>query len=198
MSYTLGQLKPGSKLVLQLTGPGSSQPIEVIAIVTEIKRDNLITIDINYNDKLLNFNNVNIDALYYRNNDLPIVWSSVQVVYHKVYRLASFTDGKPLNRRGCFRVGVDAPVTLERYNGKRYKSILKDLSLSGFAVYDKEDALNLKKNEPVKVYLEDNGFDMNLVGKCVRASVEESGKVYGFIMEDVAKELSTYITNKSH
>ena len=199
MGFKFSDLSVNDKLILQLSAAnGNSNTIELVAYITDVPKNNLAKIKIDYDEnKILNFNNVKIDVLHYREKDTPIVWRSCQISYlnHK-YNLIAFNDGVKLNRRGCFRVGVSQPVIVKRQTRKNAKAILKDVSLSGFALTDRDNELQLGKGESVTVYLAVGGFDFSLSGNCVRIDEEEDYIVYGFEMNSICKDLSTYISVK--
>ena len=198
MGFKFDILQPEDRVILQVSSATeNTNTIELEASVLSIARPNLLKIDIPYEGKVLNFNNTKINLLFYRDNEKPILWRNCMISYlNKQYSLATANEGVSINRRGCFRVGVSQPVIVKRQTRKNAKAILKDVSLTGFALTDRDNELQLSVGEMVTVYLADGGYDFSLTGHVVRQTQHEDVVTYGCEMSTSCKELSEYITVK--
>jgi hypothetical protein len=105
-------------------------------------------------------------------------------------------DGAKHNRRGCFRVpiGIIAQMRLSG-NGARHV-LVKDISLTGFAIADRKKELELSKGTLLSIYFEDAGSVIDLTGKLVRIEEREDMIIYGFETINLCKDLSAYLSMK--
>lgn len=198
LGVKLSELQEKVEIKLIITAEGSKANMEMKGVIKSIIRDNMAIIDIDYaSEKKLKFDNVRVDLECDNEDDVPILWRDVKIVYYKSeYLLQTPTEGKRHNRRNCFRVGVSkkAVMTLER-NGNR-TVMVRDISLSGFSITDRNKELNLSVGSKVRVKFEDIGHILDLTGVVVRIEEHEDMIIYGMEITNICKDLSSYISVK--
>lgn len=196
MGVKLSDIEEGKSITLLISnGDGN---LKLNAVIKKHIRDNLALIDVLYSDtKRLTFDNVQIDVEYCPENDVPLIWRTGKVITYKTdYVLQVASEGVRHNRRGCFRVAV-AATALCRIIGRGTQSVvIKDVSLSGFAIADRKKELNLAAGDLVSVTLEDLGFRLELDGRVVRIEEREDIIIYGLEIRNICKDLSTYLSLK--
>ena len=128
---------------------------------------------------------------------MPYKWSNVKVAfYQKQYILQTEGEGNRINRREFFRVGV-SKRGLMRMAGRGQKDIIvRDISMTGFAITDQRRELDLLPGDEISVHFEDLGHVLDLVGKVVRIQDEEDKIVYGLRIMNLCKDLTSYISTK--
>ena len=168
------------------------------ATIKQILRDDLALITIYFKeDQILNFENCNVQVEYCPGDDIPYIWKVGQIIYHQSeYVLKVYTDGTKKNRRECFRVGVGRIARMKSQTGGSTEIMVKDVSLSGFALTDRKEELNLQPGEKVSISFEDLGHELNLVGRLVRIEQREQMTIYGFEICNLCKDLPSYVTCK--
>lgn len=196
MGIKLSEIEGGSPIVLQIKN--NENKIQMDAVIKRILKDDMAVITLNYEtEKKLNFGNVLIDMEYYFEGTMPIVWKNVRIVsYKSEYVMQTPSSGERLNRRDCFRVGVGAPVHLRMMGHGAQTVLLRDISLSGFALTDRKKELGLKVGDQLTVALEDAGFKLGLAGRVVRIEEREELTIYGLEITNLCKDLSKYISVK--
>lgn len=161
-------------------------------------RSNTIAVSLDIpKEKVFNFTNVHVDAFYNTEDSAPIKWAGVKIQYVKgLYVIMAAKDGIPVNRRETFRIGVACIGTLQA-NGHGDKITVKDVSMTGFAVTDRGNKLQLAVGDMAVLTFTDIGFEMAMKGQMVRTeTVDETTTVYGFQLKNMPKDLSTYISMK--
>lgn len=196
MGIKLTELEAGSPITLQIRN--NEQKMQLQAVIKKVLRNDMAVIGLGYSsEKRLNFGNVQVDMEYYVDGTMPILWRNVKIVsYKSEYVMQVSSDGERVNRRDCFRVGVGAPATL-RLSGHGAQTVLiRDISLSGFAITDRKKDLGLQAGTELKINLDDAGFNLVLAGKVVRIEEREDVTIYGLEICNLCKDLSKYITAK--
>ena len=74
--------------------------------------------------------------------------------------------------------------------------IVRDISLSGYSITDRKKELTLSPGDVVQVAFEDIGHTIDLVGKIVRIEEREDMTIYGMVLTNMCKDLSSYISVK--
>lgn len=196
MSIKLSEIEEGSSIVLQIKN--NENKICLDAVIKKILRENMAVIELDYEtDKRLNFGNVLVDMEYNFEGAMPIVWKNVQIVsYKSEYVMQTTSGGERLNRRDCFRVGVGAPAYLRMMGHGAQTVLIRDISLSGFAITDRKQELRLKTGDQLTVMLEDAGFKLGLAGRVVRIEEREDVTIYGLEITNLCKDLPKYISVK--
>lgn len=194
MGHLLSEVTEGNRFVLHISNDNNS--LDLYGIVKRHLKENIALITILYNQRL-NFENVHVDMEAMGEDSIPIMWRNVKVVaYKEDYVVQAPTDGVKHNRRGCFRVpiGIVAQMRMSG-NGARHV-LVKDISLTGFAISDRKKELELSKGTLLSILFEDTGCVIDLTGKLVRIEEREDMTVYGFETINLCKDLSSYLSLK--
>lgn len=196
MGHKFTEVGEDSPIVLSIRS--NDKHMELGAIVKKHLGKNLTLITLNYGGgKRLVFDNVQIDVLYCVADSIPILWHNAKVITHKDnYILQVTADGTRSNRRNSFRVSV-ATLGWMNQMGKPPKQVMiKDVSMTGFAITDRRKELKLEKGDRVGISFDDLIFSLKLDGKLVRIEEHDDYVVYGFVILNICNDLTTYINQK--
>ena len=160
--------------------------------------EQLFVISLDYSGtKMLVFDNVSIDVEYSQPEALPVVWNNVKIInYKNAYVLQVTSQPTQRNRRNSLRVPVEKLAWMAMRGIKPQEIMVKDISLSGFALSDSEKTLNLSVGNELSITLEDEGFELKLDGRIVRVEKRDDATIYGLSIRNLCKELSSYINRK--
>lgn len=196
MGIRLSEIETGSKIKLLLSN--SSNHMEMDAIILKHVQDHISIISLCYeSDRPLNFDKVKIEVEFTTEEGIPYIWRTAQITsFQSGYVLQVKNDGVRHNRRECFRVGVSTTGRLKML-GRGEKSVMvRDISLSGFSITDRKKDLNLDIGNEVNLHFEDLGHNLNLAGKVVRVEEHEDMTIYGFVINNLCKDLPSYVNTK--
>ncbi len=162
-------------------------------------------------DKIVSFKGENtiVNVLAVFVEDKPQLFQNVTVISMRksdntlCYNLICATEGRPFNRRGCYRCFVGLPTTLAYKPGAEpVEVIIRDVSVTGFALTCPTE-IQLVTNQVVHVVLDDKladtgeKFSFHMYGIVVRAQNLENGKtVYGCKLNNHVGGLENYIALK--
>lgn len=196
MGIKISELEEGSQITLYLSK--DDKEMQMGAFIKKRVNDNMSIIELDYDTtKRLSFEGVNIDMEHNYEGTMPIIWHKVRVVYYKSeYVLQTSVDGVRNNRRGCFRVGISALAQYRRAGHGMRKVLIRDISLSGFAITDNAKELGLEVGDEVRVTFEDLGHNLDLIGNVVRTEEHADRIIYGLEICNLCKDLSSYISVK--
>ncbi len=194
MGHLLSEITEGDRFVLHISNEGNS--LDLYGVIKKHLKENIALITILHNQRL-SFENVHVDVEAMGEESIPIMWRNVKIVSYKGdYILQAPTDGAKHNRRGCFRVAV-AMVAQMRMGGNGAKHVMvRDISLSGFAIADRKKELELSKGTVLSIFFEDLGCSIDLTGKLVRIEEREDMTIYGFQNINLCRDLSNYLNIK--
>lgn len=175
MGVKLSELQEGFEIKLIITAEKSKKNMEMKGAIKSIIRDNMAIVDIDYeSEKKLKFDSVRVDLEYDNEDDVPILWRDVKIVYYQSeYVLQTPTEGKRHNRRNSFRVGVSKKAVMSLAGNGNQTVMVRDISLSGFSITDRQKQLNLSVGSKVRVKFEDIGHILDLAGNVVRIEEHE-------------------------
>lgn len=196
LGVKLAEIEEGGNITLLISNKDGKMKMD--AVIKKQVKDNIALIEVHYSDsKRLVFENVQIDVEYYQDEDVPIIWHNAKILSYKTdYVLQVASDGVRHNRRNCFRVAV-ATTALFRMAGRGSKNVMiRDISLSGFAITDRKMELNLAIGDLVSVFFEDLGHTLDLDGRVVRIEEREDMIIYGLELCNMCKDLSSYVSLK--
>lgn len=198
MGVKLSELQEGFEIKLIITAEKSKKNMEMKGAIKSIIRDNMAIVDIDYeSEKKLKFDSVRVDLEYDNEDDVPILWRDVKIVYYQSeYVLQTPTEGKRHNRRNSFRVGVSKKAVMSLAGNGNQTVMVRDISLSGFSITDRQKQLNLSVGSKVRVKFEDIGHILDLAGNVVRIEEHEDMIIYGMEISNICKDLSSYISVK--
>lgn len=194
MGHLLSEITEGERFVLHISNEGHS--LDLYGIVKRHLKENIALVSILHNQRLA-FENVHVDVEAMGEESIPIMWRNVKIVgYKEDYILQAPTDGVKHNRRGCFRVAV-AMIAQMRMGGNGARHVMiRDISLSGFAIADRKKELELSKGTVLSIFFEDLGYTIDLTGKLVRVEEREDMTIYGFQSINLCHDLSNYLNMK--
>lgn len=192
----LSSVTPGENLIIVISK--DKKQLQLEAQVVENCSDESSEIVFNGGfGKMLVFKGVDISVQYQPGDAVPIEWTTAAIkTTADKYELIAKGEGTPHNRRKCFRVGVSAEGVMTRMGKEPQNITVKDVSLSGFAITDKFDVLDLKPNDLVKVEFEEDDTKIRLEGRAVRIDRGEDKTIYGFVITSICSKLSPFIMEK--
>ena len=196
MIFRFQDLEAKSPIILRVHSGEKS--MEIGAVIQKHLAKNLTIINIDYpSNKRLNFDNVQIDVQYQSGDGVPILWHPAQIVFYKnTYLLHVNIPGTRSNRRNSYRVSVGTLGWLNQTGKSPFQTIVKDVSMTGFAITDRKKELHLSAGDKVFLSFEDMTFKLNLEGKVVRIEKHDDYIIYGFAIVSICKDLTTYISLK--
>lgn len=191
----LSEIEENSQITLLVKNKDNS--MEINGSVIRHVRENIALISLDYDTtQRLIFEGVKIDMEYCHENEVPYIWRNVKIVNYKHdYILQVFSDGMKYNRRDSFRVGVSVLAEF-RKGGRTQQVLIRDISVSGFAISDRKNELGLSKGDEVFVKFEDIGHYLDLAGRVVRIEEREDMIIYGLEICNLCKDLSSYVSIK--
>ncbi len=196
MGIKLSEIESGHKIKLLLSN--DSNHMEMDAIVLKHIQDHISIISLCYeSDRPLNFEKVKIEIEYTTEEGIPYIWHTAQITsFQSGYVLQVKNDGVRYNRREYFRVGVSMNGRM-KIMGRGEKTVMvRDVSLTGFSITDRKKDLNLQMDQEITLHFEDLGHILNLAGTVVRIDEHEDMIIYGFMINNLCKDLPSYITTK--
>lgn len=196
MGHKFTEIGEDSPIVLSIRL--NDKHMELGAVVKKHLGKNLTLISLNYGGgKRLVFDNVQIDVLYCASDSIPILWHNAKVINHKDNYLLQITaEGTKSNRRNSFRVSVATLGWMSQVGKPPKQVMIKDVSMTGFAITDRKKELKLQKGDRIVVSFDDLIFSLKLDGKLVRIEEHDDYMIYGFVILNVCNDLSTYINQK--
>lgn len=194
MGHLLSEIPEGGQFVLHITNGNNN--LDLYGTIKKHLKENIALITILHEQRLV-FDNVHVDVEAMGEENIPIMWRNTKIVsYKNDYIMQAPTDGVKHNRRGCFRVAV-AMVAQMRTGGNGARHVIvRDISLTGFAITDKKKELELSKGTLLSIYFEDLGCVIDLTGKVVRIEEREDMIIYGFETINLCHDLSNYLNLK--
>lgn len=191
----LSDLTEGSKITLLIHN--NNKRMRMGAVIKKHVKQNVALIALDYAaGSRLVFDNVQISAEYDADGGVPLIWNNVKITnYQSEYVMVVNSEAVKNNRRNSFRVGVSKLARVRSANGPG-QVMIRDVSMSGFAITDRGKTLKLKMGDEMSVVLDDMGHELNLRGKLVRIEEQEEVIIYGFEICNMCKDLSSYVTLK--
>ena len=181
MGVKLSEIVEGDHITLKIRS--QDKGLEMKAILKKHVKENIAIISLDYSsNKKLVFDNVQVDLEYLQENTMPILWSNIKVVNYSNsdYAIQATSDGQKRNRRDAFRGSVATMASMSMAGRGVQQVMIKDVSLSGFAITDREKELGLEIGDELTVGFEDLGHILKLVGRLVRIEEHEDLIIYGF------------------
>lgn len=192
----LTDLAEGSAITLKISN--KVKTIEMHASLLRALREDLAIIELDFQSKQrLKFDNVIIEMESQTEDGTPYKWSNVKIgFFEKQYILRTEGAGTRFNRREYFRVGVSKRALMRMVGRGQKEVMLRDVSMTGFAITDQRKELDLLPGDELSVHFEDLGHVLDLVGRVVRVQEEQDLTVYGLRIINLCKDLSSYISMK--
>ncbi len=189
----LTNLNEGQEIALVCKIPMQENEIEFKATVAE-KNTQYLLLDVpKVDDKRLSFKGVTT-AIQAEHEGGVYQFSPCSVVFYKGFYVAQCQkEGRKINRRKNFRVGVSIVGSMIRGGDSPVNVYVRDVSASGFSITT-ERILNI--GEEITVRYSDLGIKMSLTGKIVRVVEDEGKNVYGLTMERESPAIASYVQQK--
>lgn len=196
MGIKLSEVEAGSEITI--IASVETTTMEMKANIVRMIKDDIAIIEFQEEtEKRYNFSNVRIQVEYAPGEEVPYIWRVAQIVtIQSQYVLQVQNEAVRNNRRDSFRVGVSLMARLRIKGRGDVEVVVRDVSLSGFGITDLKKCLNLKMGDEAAVTFEDAGHVLQLAGKVVRINESETMDSYGFIITNMCKDLSSYISIK--
>lgn len=195
MGIKLSEIEADSPITLYVYNNEHKMPID--AVIKSIVKDNIANIELKLNtDKVYSFENVKVD-MEYCFEGVPLKWRDVRIANHKSeYYMQVSSDGVRHNRRDYFRVGVSTYGQFRREGHGTQQILIKDISLSGFAITDRSKELKFQEGDSIYVSFQDMGYSLELKGRVARIDEQEDKTIYGLEICNLCKGLSAYVNMK--
>lgn len=196
MKYVFSEISEGSPIVLMLHN--GSIHMKMDATIVSFVREDIAIITLHTSiTQILKFDNIDIEVLYTTREGIPYQWRKAKIVYFKgSYVLQVKGEGARYNRRCTYRVGVSRSAQLRTSDGREYRVIVKDVSLTGFSITDRTGDVVLFEGDTATLIYEDLGHEIDLHGSVVRIIEKDDYKSYGFTILRSCKDLPSYIAMK--
>lgn len=196
MGMKLEELQEGTPVTLWISN--KEKNIELAAVIKKHVRSNIAFITLQYETtKKLVFDKVQVDMEYYQDGNVPIIWHNIRIKpYQSDYVIQVSSEGIKHNRRSFFRVGISMLAQIRTVGVGLRDIMVKDLSMSGFAVSDRKKKLKMSLGDELSVYFEDSGHEIALTGNVVRIEEQEDVFIYGLKISNICKDLPSYISVK--
>ena len=196
MKYVFSNIPEGSLIALMLHN-GSIHMRMDASIVSFVREDiAIITLHTSVT-QILKFDNIDIEVNFTTRDGIPYQWRKAKIVYFKGnYVLQVKGDGARYNRRCTYRVGVSRSAQLRTSDGREYRIIVKDVSLTGFSITDRTGDVTLFQGDSATLIYEDLGHEIDLYGSVVRIVETDNYKTYGFTITRSCRDLPSYIATK--
>ena len=172
--------------------------LKMQAFVKKVLKDDVAVIEIIFQEgRTLNFDNVQLSIEHAPEDGVPFIWRAARIVNVKgQYVLQVGGEGVRHNRRSCFRVSVGVYARMAMIGRQGVDVMIRDVSLSGFSIADRDKSLDLELGDELTVVFSDLGHNLKLAGRVVRLEEMENMIIYGMETRNLCKDLSTYISVK--
>ena len=193
--FYLREIPEGQAVTIACKLPRQDNEIEFRATVTQTTPQ-YIMLDIpKVEDKHLSFKGVTTSILTEKDGG-AYEFTPCNIVYYKgVYVAQCNNEGRKINRRKNFRVGISIMGSMIRGGDSPVNVYVRDVSASGFSITTERD-LNI--GEEITVRYSDMGIKLSLTGTIVRmVKNEEEGKnVYGLKLLKESEGIAQYVQQK--
>lgn len=196
MKYSFSNIKDGSPIIIVMHN--SSVHSKLNGNIINLIREDIATISLDTpTSQILKFDHMDLEFIYVSEDGVPYIWKKAKVVYFKNnYVLQIEGDGIEYNRRMTYRVNISQSAQLRKADDNTYEVIVKDVSLTGFSILDKNNELHLSLEDGVTIYFEDINHTIDLYGTVIRLEKKDDSVIYGFTIRRSCHDLPSYITTK--
>lgn len=196
MKYSFSDIKDGSSIIIMMHN--GSVHMKMVGNIINLIRADIATISLETpTTQVLKFDHMELEVIYVSEEGIPYIWKKAKIVHFKNnYVLQIKGDGTKYNRRMTYRVKISQSAELHKADDTLYQVTVKDVSLTGFSVYDKKKELHLTKEDGVTIQFEDINHRIDLYGTVIRIEEKEDSITYGFIIRRSCRDLPSYITTK--
>ena len=191
--FYLKDIAEGQEVTLSCKLPAQDNEIEFKATVMQTSMQ-YIMLDIpRVDDKRLSFKGVMTSLITERDGG-AYVFSPCNIVFYQGNYIAQcIKEGRKINRRKNFRVGVSIMGSLIRGGDSPVNVYVRDVSASGFSITTERI---LEIGEEITVRYTDMGIKLSLTGNVVRTVTEEGKNVYGCKLLRESEGIAQYVQQK--
>ncbi|MBO5242029.1 MAG: PilZ domain-containing protein [Lachnospiraceae bacterium] len=193
--FYLKDIEEGQEITLSCKLPGQENEIEFKATVMQTSMQ-YIMLDIpRVDDKRLSFKGVMTSILTERDGGAYVFTPCNIVFYQGNYIAQCVKEGRKINRRKNFRVGISIMGSMLRGTDSPINVYIRDVSASGFSITT-ERVLGI--GEEITVRYTDMGIKLSLTGTIVRkVENQEDGKnIYGCKLLRESEGIAQYVQQK--
>lgn len=206
------EIGPGQKIVLEANIGTEQLTFETTANENYGKKHMILADPIYKNEKVITFRakGLIVNLTTSPPDSAPIVFKNVSVSLMKksddslCYSITSLAEGKALNRRESFRCYVGIATSVQAGGNKAaHDAIIKDVSVTGFAVTCNDPEVEFRENQVLHVLLNDyleelaENYSFHMYGIIVRIQELDNGrKIYGCKLNAKVPGLDAYIFKK--
>lgn len=196
MKVNFSEIKDGSPIIFILHS--GSVHTKMHGNIINLIREDIATISFDTSvTQVLKFDHMDIEVIYISEDGYPYVWKKCKIVHFKNnYVLQIKGEATRYNRRVAYRVSISRAAQLRTADDQVCKVTVKDVSLNGFSVADKQHLLNLSMGDGASIYFEDIDHEIDLYGIVTRMEQKDDHVIYGFVIRRSCRDLPSYITTK--
>lgn len=196
MGIKLSEIEENTRIVFHIHH--DDQQMDLGGVLRKHLEDNIALITLDYTGpKRLVFENVAIDMELPQEDGIPLIWRNIKIVnYKNAYVMQASMEGVRNNRRSSYRISVGKKAWFSMAGRESQYVMIKDISITGFSISDRNKELKLMKGNTLSVSFEDLGYRLDLVGRVVRIENRDDMIVYGMTIINICNDLSTYINIK--
>ncbi len=190
----LRDVQEGQSITIVCKLPMQENEIEFRAEVSKSTPQYVILDIPKVDDKRLSFKGVSTSILAEHDGGV-YEFAPCNIVFYKgAYVAQCMSEGRKINRRKNFRVGISIMGSLIHGGDSPVNVYVRDVSASGFSITT-ERTYNV--GDEITVRFSDMGIKLNMTGKIVRAVEEEEGKnIYGAKLERESPGIAQYVQQK--
>ena len=193
--FYLTDIEVGQEITIACKLPHQENEIEFKATVTQTSAQYILLDVPRVDDKRLSFKGVSTSILTEKDGG-AYEFSPCNIVFYKgAYVAQCGKEGRKINRRKNFRVGISIMGSMIRGGDSPVNVYVRDVSASGFSITTERQ---LSLGEEITVRYSDMGIKLSLTGNIVRMveNQEEGKNVYGCKLLRESEGISQYVQQK--
>ena len=196
MKFSFSDIRDGSPIIIMMHHGNVHSKLD--GNIINLIRDDIATISLDTpTTHILKFDHMELEFIYVAEDGSQYIWKKAKIVYFKNnYVLQVKGDGTKYNRRMTYRVNISQTAEIRLADDSIHRTMVKDVSLTGFSIMDKRNTLNLKLEDGVTIFFEDINHKLDLYGVVIRIEEKDGSTIYGFSIRRSCRDLPSYITTK--
>ena len=194
-NFYLRDIEVGQEITIACKLPMQENEIEFKAMVTQTSAQYILLDIPKVDDKRLSFKGVQTSILTEKDGG-AYEFSPCNIVFYKgAYVAQCVKEGRKINRRKSFRVGISIMGSMIRGSDSPVNVYVRDVSASGFSITTERQ---LSIGEEITVRYSDMGIKISLTGNIVRMveNQEEGKNVYGCKLLRESEGIAQYVQQK--
>lgn len=193
--FYLSDIAEGQEITISCKLPMQDNEIEFKAMVKQTTAQYILLDVPKVDDKRLSFKGVTTSILTERDGG-AYEFTPCNIVFYKgAYVAQCGREGRKINRRKNFRVGISIMGSMIRGGDSPVNVYVRDVSASGFSITTERQ---LSLGEEITVRYSDMGIKLSLSGTIVRMveNPEEGKNVYGCRLLRESEGIAQYVQQK--